>query len=903
MNKLHLQVLLSAVDKLTTPLKTVQAQVSKVSNAVKEAQSGLNKLKKQEKTIEQFKQLQSEINQSNQSLVNAREKANQLAKQYNATAAPTAKMRKEMEKAYREVHKLALKQKEQRQRLNGLRIKLKESGINTSKLASEQTKLKDRIEQANKSINKQQKALEKLNKKKRENDLYQKKVEKLKKHSDNLQNFGQKSLITGGSLLGTGYKMLQPAAEFEQSFSKVQALTRLDKVKDAKQIQALRQQALDLGASTAFSSSEVADAQSYLAMAGFTPEQIQASLSSVLNTALASGVSLDRVSDVASDISQGFKLPASEMGRVADVLTMTFTSSNTSLETLYETMKEGAPIMTSLGQSMETTAAMTGFLGNVGIKGSNAGTTLKNIGLNLIDNKHLDKLGVKVKDAAGNMRQIPEILAEIKKKTDNMGTAQRAAVINDIFGKIPVAGALELISQADGALQEYEKTIKNSAGAAEKAAATMADNLIGDLKSFRSAFEAINISLFDGQSSGLRQLTQEATQWLRKLNEWIKANPELTAQIIKWIGIFGAVMVVMGGLSLLASRALYPVWRLLLVFGKFTLGLKHFLPAISTTCKFLKGQLVSAITMVSRSLSLMGISSLTNPIFFVIAAIAVAAYVIYRNWDKVRAFFGGFWEGLKSGLAPVLEKFKPLGDLFGVVVGWIEKAVKWFTDLLSPVQSTSEDLESARSAGEKFGNATAKAIELILTPLNLLMDGIRWLSENMPSWDGIKNSVSNAWNSTKEGVSSAWQKAKSWAGLGEEVPAVNKWSGGYAGNGGKYQPKGIFHGGEYIMTKEATSRLGVPLLNALNYGKNAMLAAGLGVSVASAQPIKVDNRPPLSAKPQTSQMASQPMQVTININAQQGQSAVDIAKEVEKALMTLENQKQARARSALRDRE
>ena len=105
------------------------------------------------------------------------------------------------------------------------------------------------------------------------------------------------------------------------------------------------------------------------------------------------------------------------------------------------------------------------------------------------------------------------------------------------------------------------------------------------------------------------------------------------------------------------------------------------------------------------------------------------------------------------------------------------------------------------------------------------------------------------------------------------------------------------------MTKEATSRLGVPLLNALNYGKNAMLAAGLASSVAFAQPVSVDTRPPLTAKPQTTQTASQPMQVTINITAQQGQSAVDIAKEVEKALRNLENQKQARARSAYRDRE
>ncbi|KGQ29877.1 hypothetical protein JP32_10030, partial [Gallibacterium anatis] len=127
------------------------------------------------------------------------------------------------------------------------------------------------------------------------------------------------------------------------------------------------------------------------------------------------------------------------------------------------------------------------------------------------------------------------------------------------------------------------------------------------------------------------------------------------------------------------------------------------------------------------------ISFLLSPIGLLVAALVGAGVVIYRNWEKVRAFFGGFWEGLKSGLAPVIEKFKPLGDLFGVVVGWVEKAVKWFTDLLSPVQSTSKDLDSAAVAGKKFGEWLAKGIDLVTKPLQWLMDSIKWVIDNMPS--------------------------------------------------------------------------------------------------------------------------------------------------------------------------
>ncbi|OOF87913.1 phage tail tape measure protein [Rodentibacter ratti] len=138
--------------------------------------------------------------------------------------------------------------------------------------------------------------------------------------------------------------------------------------------------------------------------------------------------------------------------------------------------------------------------------------------------------------------------------------------------------------------------------------------------------------------------------------------------------------------------------------------------------------------------------------------------------------------------------------------------------------------------------------------------------------------------------------------LGSAMDLINKkWSGGYAGNGGKYEPKGIFHGGEYVMTKEATSRLGIHTLNALNYGKQALIAGGLGISVATAAPVQVDHRPPISARPVATQV-TQPMNVQITINAAQGMDERMIAQQVAKELQRIQNQQQARSRNSLRDR-
>ena len=237
-----------------------------------------------------------------------------------------------------------------------------------------------------------------------------------------------------------------------------------------------------------------------------------------------------------------------------------------------------------------------------------------------------------------------------------------------------------------------------------------------------------------------------------------------------------------------------------------------------------------------------------------------------------------------------------------MVVGWIEKAVKWFTDLLSPVQSTKEDLDAAASAGKKFGEGLSAGIDLALKPLQLLMDGIKWVIDNMPGIQAGTKIVENAKQSRNEETNKVIKSGSITERTLDALSDSNMYSsGGYTGNGGKYEPMGIVHGGEYVMTKEATSRLGINTLNALNYGKRALIAGGLGISVATAAPVQVDTRAPISARPVMTQ-SSQPMSVNITINAAQGMDERAIAQQVAKEIQRIENQRQARARSSMWDR-
>ena len=299
---------------------------------------------------------------------------------------------------------------------------------------------------------------------------------------------------TGIALNSKMSGVIQTGAGFDSAMARVGAVSGAS----GEDLLALREQAKELGKSTVWSSSQAAEGQQYLAMAGFNKEQILKSMPGMLDLASAGGIDLGSAADIGSNILTGMGLDASEMGRVGDVLVNTFTKSNTNLTMLGETMKYAAPVAKSLGVSVEEAAAMAGKLGDAGIQGSMAGTTLRTVMLRLSapskeGAKALDALGVKTTDAAGNMRKMPEILADLNKAMAKMPEAQKAAYTKAIFETEAMSGAFVLMEQAGkGALQEFISSVKKS-GTAKEVAAKQNDNLLGDYKGLTSALEGLTI--------------------------------------------------------------------------------------------------------------------------------------------------------------------------------------------------------------------------------------------------------------------------------------------------------------------------------------------------------------------------------------------------------------------------
>ncbi|WP_338290428.1 phage tail tape measure protein, partial [Escherichia coli] len=540
-------------------------------------------------------------------------------------------------------------------------------------------------------------------------------------------------LKTGGALaIGAaaagGYaagRFLQPAIGFGKEMSRVQALTRIDQ--NSPQFKALREQALKLGSETQFTAGDAASGQAFLAMAGFTPQAIQAALPGVLSMATAGGMDLGETADIGSNILTQFGLSADQMDRVGDTLTAAFTRTNTDLRALGETMKYAGPVAGKLGISLEQAAAMAGVLANMGIRGSDAGTAMRASLARLASPpkaaaEALKELGVAVSDANGKMRPMEDVLADLYKATRKYGEVDRVSFFKDIAGEEAFTSFMALVDAAgDGSLPKLRKELEGARGEAERTAKVMANNLDGDLKSLGSAWEGLRIRIADLIDGPLRSVTQWLTRVVSRVTALAQAHPTLTRQLLIAGGALLAMTATVGSLSLAIGVLAGPLAKLRLGFSLLTgsMNAVRVLPALWG--------------MVTGSVSLLGgaIGALFSPVGLIVAALAGAAVLIWKYWDPIRAFFAGVFSGIMERLTPLRETFERFGPVFDAIGSGISQVFNWFKSLLSPMESSKETLDKCTSAGEIFGNVLGGALQLVLTPAKMLLDTLAWILEKL----------------------------------------------------------------------------------------------------------------------------------------------------------------------------
>lgn len=706
---LQLQVVLSALDKATGPIKSIMNSSSGLGKQLKQTRDQLKGLQAQQSNIQSFKALKQASEQSKQAMAAQQQKVKELSMRMRETAAPTKALTKEFQAAAREAHRLKQNHTGNTQQLHAMRGKLNEAGISTRNLGDAERSLRSRITDTNKSLTDQQNRLKRVTDQQKRLSQAKAQYQRTTQLASSMATTGAAGVAAGGAVLYGGARLAQTGMEFDTSMSKVQSLARLDI--NSPEMKALREQARKLGADTMFSATEAAQGQGFLAMAGFTPQAILDAMPGMLDIAKSGDIDLALTADIASNILTGMNLEAADMARVGDILVGTFTRSNTSLAMLGDTMKYVAPVAASVGQDIETVAAMAGKLGDAGIQGSMGGTALRSI-LNRLSSppaaaaKALDKLGISAKDAQGNMRDMPAILSELYSKTKDMGTADRAAALKAIAGSEAVSAMQVLVKQAgSGELQSFVTTLRNAQGEAAQTARTMGDNLTGDLDQFFSAFDDVKIEVFEGQNTALRDLAASATQAMSAFGEWAKENPELLATLIKIVAIIAGLIAAGGALMLTIGSILGPL--AMMKYALTVLGIKG-------------GVLIPIIKGIGTAIMFISKAILANPIVALIVAIAVAAYLIYKHWEPIKQFFIDLWASVSSLFAGIPDKFRAFGSMIvdGLVGGIKEKfgALKdtvvgmgasvggWFKDKLG--------IRSPSRVFMQFGGDTAEGLAL-----------------------------------------------------------------------------------------------------------------------------------------------------------------------------------------------
>lgn len=354
---------------------------------------------------------------------------------------------------------------------------------------------------------------------------------------------GKAVVATGAAIGGLGVAATRVGMDFEKAMSRVGALSGAT----GKELEALEKTALELGKSTVFSASQAAEGMQYLAMAGFEVNDTIAAMPGLLNVAAAGQLELGTAADITSNILSGFGIAAEETGKVADVLTKAFTSSNTSLESLGETMKYAAPIASAAGFGLEEVAAAAGMLGDAGIQGGQAGTTLRGVMLRLVNPPKqaadaLNALGVSITDSAGEMKPLAEIVTDLEKATEGMTDAQRTAIISQIAGQQAASGLLAIMDMGGDKLAEFTEELENAGGTAERVANEQIDNLAGDIELLKSALEFTGIMIYQGFDKPLRDVTQTVTGYIERIGNAIEAHDNLEDGLAAAIDIIGEML-------------------------------------------------------------------------------------------------------------------------------------------------------------------------------------------------------------------------------------------------------------------------------------------------------------------------------------------------------------------------
>ena len=324
----------------------------------------------------------------------------------------------------------------------------------------------------------------------------------------------------GGGLAAIATYAAKVGGEFEAQMSKVSAISGAT----GDDLQALEDKAKQLGIDTKFSATEAGQAFEYMAMAGWKTEQMLDGVSGIMDLAAASGEDLASVSDIVTDAMTAFGLSADQSTHFADVLAKASSNANTNVGLMGETFKYVAPVAGAMGFSVEDTATAIGLMANAGIKGSQAGTALRSMFSRLAKptdevESAMKKLNLSITNSDGSMKELDEIMADLRKGFDGLTESEKTQIAAQLAGQEAMSGLLAIVNTSESEYNKLSEAVNNADGAAKDMAATMANNLQGQLTLMKSSAEGFGLAIYEKMQVPLTDLAKEGITAINSLTD------------------------------------------------------------------------------------------------------------------------------------------------------------------------------------------------------------------------------------------------------------------------------------------------------------------------------------------------------------------------------------------------
>lgn len=534
--------------------------------------------------------------------------------------------------------------------------------------------------------------------------------EKWKEVGGNIENAGKKLLPVTATVTALGTVSVKTAADFESSMSKVAAVSGAT----GSDLEALSKKAREMGSKTKFSASEAAEAMNYMAMAGWKTEDMLSGIEGVMNLAAASGEDLATTSDIVTDALTAFGLSAQDSGHFADVLAAASSNANTNVSMMGETFKYAAPIAGALGFSVEDTAEAIGLMANAGIKGSQAGTSLRTIMTNLsgdvkICGQNIGEVTIATTNADGSMRDLSDILADCRVAFSGLSESEQAAAAEALVGKNAMSGFLALMNASEGDISKLSGAIDNCNGAAQNMADIMNDNLEGQLTILKSQLQELAISF----GEILLPAVKKIVGWIQGFIDVLNSLPDGVKETIVTIALIAAAL---GPVLIIVGKVISSIGTIMTI-----------IPKLAGVINAAKG-VIAAFNAVCAA----------NPYVLIIAAIValVAAFIyLWNNCEEFRQFWIDLWEGIKEIAIAVWEALKA-----------------FFSAAWEAIKATAETIWNALATfftglWEGIKNTFTTVVNAISTFLTTMWNTIKTVAETV--WNAISTFFTTIWTAIK----------------------------------------------------------------------------------------------------------------------------------------------------------